>query len=55
MQSSGRFCGGGGLLILLFILSPVFLPSEQGGPFLSREPLEDTLQMQEDVEHGEPS
>lgn len=43
------------LLILLFILSLVFLPSEQGEPFLSREPLEDTPQMQEDAGHGEPS
>ena len=55
------FVGGEGavgkvrLLILLFILSLVFLPSEQGEPFLSREPLEDTLQMQEDAGHGEPS
>lgn len=55
------FVGGEGavgkvrLLILLFILSLVFLPSEQGEPFLSREPLEDTPQMQEDAGHGEPS
>ena len=43
------------LLMLLFILFLVFVPSEQGEPFLFRGPLEDTLQMQEDAGHGEPS